>query len=120
MYPALKKEIEVYEKRTPKSSAALKKSWPFMPLGVSSNFRSYEPYPLFISEAQGTRLRDLDGNDYVDFALCFGAIMAGPRPPAAGDGPQGRVKPATIAGRPPGVGSRRAQKSIQRYPRRKR
>jgi glutamate-1-semialdehyde 2,1-aminomutase len=82
MYSALQKEIQTYEKRTPKSSAALKKSWPFMPLGVSSNFRSYEPYPLFIAEAQGTRLRDIDGNDYIDFALCFGAIMAGHAHPA--------------------------------------
>src|SRR5438477_10725853 len=76
MYPELEKEIEIYEQKTPKSAAALKKSWPLMPLGVSSNFRSYEPYPLFIESAKGTRIRDLDGTEYIVFALCFRALMA--------------------------------------------
>jgi glutamate-1-semialdehyde 2,1-aminomutase len=54
MYEQLKKEIESFERRTPKSRPALERSMPWMPLGVSSNFRSYEPYPLFIEHAQGT------------------------------------------------------------------
>ena len=67
MHESLKKEIATYEKRTPKSRAALEKAQPWMPLGVSSNFRIYEPYPMFIADARGGHVRDLDGNDYVDF-----------------------------------------------------
>jgi len=116
MYPALQKEIETYEKRTPRSSAALKKSWPSMPLGVSSNFRSYEPYPLFIAEAQGTRLRDLDGNDYIDFALCFGAIMAGHAHPAVVKAVQEQLRRGTMYGMPHEMERELAEEIIKRYP----
>src|SRR5256885_1397723 len=116
MYSALKKEIEVYEKRTPRSSDALKKSWPFMPLGVSSNFRSYEPYPLFIAEAQGARLRDLDGNDYVDFALCFGAIMAGHAHPAGVKAEQEQLKRGPMDGMPHEMERELAEEITKRHP----
>jgi glutamate-1-semialdehyde 2,1-aminomutase len=116
MYPALEKEIKIYEERTPKSGAALKKSWPSMPLGVSSNFRSYEPYPLFIAEAQGTRLRDIDGNDYIDFALCFGAIMAGHAHPAVVKAVQEQLKRGTMYGMPHEMERELAEEIIKRYP----
>ena len=55
-----------------------------MPLGVASNFRSYEPWPLFVKDAKGSHIHDLDGNEYIDFNLCFGALMAGSLPPGRG------------------------------------
>src|SRR5260370_12509129 len=78
MYPALKKELELFEHRTPKSAEAHKKNLKRMPLGVASNYRAYDPYPIFVAEASGSKFRDLDGNEYVDHNLCFGALMAGP------------------------------------------
>src|SRR5438105_14240987 len=82
MHQELKKEIEIFEKRTRKSYAAHQKAMPYMPLGVSSNFRSYEPYPLFIRDAQGGKVHDLDGHEYLDFNLYFGGLMAGHYHPA--------------------------------------
>ena len=51
MHPLLEKELATFEARTPGSKAALKRAQPRMPLGVASNFRSYEPWPLFIKDA---------------------------------------------------------------------
>jgi glutamate-1-semialdehyde 2,1-aminomutase len=116
MYPELQKEIEAYEKRTPKSRAALQRSWPLMPLGVSSNFRSYEPYPLFIESAKGARIRDLDGNEYVDFALCFGALMAGHCHPAVVKAVQERLDKGTMFGMPHELERELAEEIIARYP----
>jgi glutamate-1-semialdehyde 2,1-aminomutase len=82
MYPALDKEIALYEKRTPKSAAAHKRALQRMPLGVASNYRHYEPYPLFVKDGNGSHIHDVDGNEYIDHNLCFGALMAGHCHPA--------------------------------------
>ncbi len=48
-----------------------------MPLGVASSFQSYAPYPLFMTDARGSRINDADGNEYVDFDMAFGVLAAG-------------------------------------------
>lgn len=51
--------------------------------GVSSQFRAFEvPHPLFYSHAAGTRIWDVDGNEYLDFALSQGPMFLGHTPPA--------------------------------------
>jgi len=40
MYPALKQELETFERRTPKSAEAHKKNLKRLPLGVASNYRA--------------------------------------------------------------------------------
>src|SRR2546427_12681212 len=82
MHDALEKEIATYEKRTPKSAAGHKRALDRIPLGVASNYRHYEPYPLFVKDGKGSRIHDLDGNEYIDHNLCFGALMAGHCHPA--------------------------------------
>ena len=82
MYEALDKEIALYEKRTPKSAAAHKRALERIPLGVASNYRHYEPYPIFVKDGKGSKIHDLDGNEYIDHNLCFGALMAGHCHPA--------------------------------------
>ena len=116
MYEQLKKEIESFERRTPKSRAALERSTPWMPLGVSSNFRSYEPYPLFIEHALGTRVRDLDGNEYVDFNLCFGAIMAGHSNPVVIKAVEEQFRHGTMYGMPHVMERELAEEICSRYP----
>lgn len=37
------------------------------PGGVSHNIRYTSPHPLYVTEAEGSRIRDADGNEYVDF-----------------------------------------------------
>ena len=52
MYPALQKELDTFERRTPKSADAHKKNLKRIPLGVASNYRAYDPYPIFVKEAR--------------------------------------------------------------------
>ena len=82
MYPELQKELETFERRTPKSAAAHKKNLKRIPLGVASNYRAYDPWPIFVKDASGSKFRDLDGNEYIDHNLTFGALMAGHCHPA--------------------------------------
>ena len=116
MYDDLNKEISIFEKRTRKSHAAHEKAMPYMPLGVSSNFRSYEPYPLFIRDGNGGHVHDLDGNDYVDFNMCFGALMAGHCHPAVTKAVQERLHLGTMFGMPHELERELAEEICARFP----
>ncbi len=52
--------------------------------GVSSNFRylgyGESPCPLFYSGGNGSRINDVDGNVYIDYALANGPIILGHAP----------------------------------------
>ncbi|MER3405331.1 MAG: aspartate aminotransferase family protein, partial [Chloroflexota bacterium] len=39
-----------------------------------------QPVPLFFERAQGSRLYDLDGNSYIDYALGMGPVILGHAP----------------------------------------
>jgi glutamate-1-semialdehyde 2,1-aminomutase len=49
---------------------------------VSSPFRAKAPVPLFFEDGRGPRLRDVDGNEYVDYCLAWGPMILGYRHPA--------------------------------------
>jgi glutamate-1-semialdehyde 2,1-aminomutase len=37
-----------------------------------------KPYPLTYPKASGSRIWDLDGNEYIDYIMMAGPIMLGP------------------------------------------
>jgi glutamate-1-semialdehyde 2,1-aminomutase len=45
--------------------------------GVASSWQDSPPHAIFIDRGQGSRIWDLDGNEYVDFHLGYGAMVAG-------------------------------------------
>ena len=48
----------------------------YAPGGVHSNVRlEMKPFPLFFKCAQGSRLWDVDGNEYIDYALGMGPVI---------------------------------------------
>jgi len=50
--------------------------------GVSSPFRLSAPVPLYFRNGAGARLQDVDGNEYIDYALGWGPRILGYRHPA--------------------------------------
>jgi glutamate-1-semialdehyde 2,1-aminomutase len=56
-----------------------------IPGGVEGEGRSYAPYPLYVQRAAGSRMWDVDGNEYVDFHAAFGAILLGHDHPSVVD-----------------------------------
>jgi glutamate-1-semialdehyde 2,1-aminomutase len=49
-----------------------------LPLGVSSNWRYWgEERTLYLARAQGARLWDIDGNEYIDYRLGYGPTILG-------------------------------------------
>lgn len=45
--------------------------------GVNSPARSYEPHPIFMERGEGSKIYDVDGNEYVDYSLAFGPMILG-------------------------------------------
>ncbi len=57
----------------------------FIPGGVNSpvrSFRSVGGVPPFISRGQGSRVRDVDGNEYIDYLGSWGPLVLGHAHPA--------------------------------------
>ncbi len=50
--------------------------------GVSSPFRARTPIPLYLTDASGSRIQDVDGNTYIDYSLAWGPLILGHRHPA--------------------------------------
>lgn len=45
--------------------------------GVASSWQDSPPHTIYIDRGQGSRIWDIDGNEYVDFHLGYGAMVAG-------------------------------------------
>lgn len=60
----------------------LKRACGSLPGGVSSPFRAKFPVPLYFEDARGPRVRDVDGNEYIDYALAWGPLILGHCHPA--------------------------------------
>jgi glutamate-1-semialdehyde 2,1-aminomutase len=116
MHEDLQKEIETFKKRTPRSRVAHERARRSLPLGVGSNFRIYEPYPIFVRDGLAARLHDLDGNEYLDFNLCFGALMAGHCHPAIVRAVEGCLKTGTMFGMPHELEAELAEEICARFP----
>lgn len=49
----------------------------YIPGGVSSPVRAYDPYPFFVKEGKGSKIYDVDGNKYIDYCLAYGPLILG-------------------------------------------
>jgi glutamate-1-semialdehyde 2,1-aminomutase len=63
--------------RTPASGRLFDRAVRSMPLGVASSFQAGDPYPIYLREGKGSRVWDVDGNEYVDFHGGFGTMAVG-------------------------------------------
>jgi glutamate-1-semialdehyde 2,1-aminomutase len=73
--------VREYETRTPKSRAHFEAAIQYQVRGGSHNLRLFEPYPFYDVSCSGARVRDLDGNEYVDFWQGHYANILGHNPP---------------------------------------
>ena len=59
------------------SEELFKKSKKSIPGGVNSPVRSFDPYPFFVESAEGSKIFDIDGNEYIDYVLGYGPLILG-------------------------------------------
>ena len=66
--------------REEKSSALFRASAEFIPGGVNSPVRAYRSVnriPRFIEKAKGSKIHDVDGNEYIDYVCSWGPAIMG-------------------------------------------
>jgi len=49
----------------------------FIPSGINSPVRYYDPYPFFVKKAKGSMIFDVDGKHYLDYCNAYGALLLG-------------------------------------------
>lgn len=63
-----------------KSKAAFKEAQKLMPGGVNSPvraFKSVDMDPIFMERGNGSKIYDIDGNEYIDYVLSWGPLILG-------------------------------------------
>jgi glutamate-1-semialdehyde 2,1-aminomutase len=72
--------LELLASRTGKSLEAFQKAKTVIPSGVMSRPRLFRPYPFFVKYGKGSKIVDLDGNEYIDCSMGYGPLMLGHAP----------------------------------------
>jgi len=67
--------------KTPKSRKLYERAKRVLPAGVSYFLRYVAPYPFYTARARGSKLYDVDGNEYIDFWMGHYSLILGHSPP---------------------------------------
>src|SRR2546427_8791990 len=74
-----------------RSDELWRKARNFSPRGVPSSFQDASPQPIFVEYGRGSRVWDVDGNEYVDFHNGFGVMVVGHAHPLIVDAVSKRI-----------------------------
>ncbi|WP_324609868.1 aspartate aminotransferase family protein [Oceanobacillus damuensis] len=65
------------KKSTNLSIEFLERAKKVMPGGVTANIKFFSPHPIVMNKGSGAYLKDVDGNEYIDYLLSYGSLMLG-------------------------------------------
>ncbi len=102
-----------------KSAAAFAEAKQYMPGGVNSPVRSYRGVggtPPFIASASGSRIIDIDGNEYIDYVGSWGPMILGHAHPKVTAALQAALLRGTSYGAPTLLETELAKKVRQAVP----
>jgi glutamate-1-semialdehyde 2,1-aminomutase len=71
-----------------------------MPGGVSSPVRAIKPFPFYTSHARGSKIVDVDGNEYIDYCMAYGPLILGHGNDAVKKAIEGSIEKGWIYGTP--------------------
>jgi len=102
----------------PKSARAFSEAINFLPGGVNSPVRAFggvDIGPLFIDRAAGSKIYDIDGNEYIDYVCSWGPMILGHAHPKVLEAVQAAVKKGTSFGAPTLAETSLAEKIIAAF-----
>ena len=73
----LAQEWARFQSTTTNSATHNKRASKVLPLGVTSSFQHWDPYPISIVSAKGAYFKDVDGRKLLDLSMGFGAMLVG-------------------------------------------
>jgi len=91
---------EIFVRRQPKSQRLAEHAKQHLSGGVTSSWQITAPQPVWLSHGRGSRVWDVDGNEYVDLHGGYGAALAGHAHPAIAAAIAGQAKNGTHFAQP--------------------
>ncbi len=108
-------EEAVFNERHAKSRAMTDRAKTSLAGGVASSWQATEPHPIYVAEGHGSKVIDLDGNEYVDFHNGYGAMAVGHGHPKVAAAVADRVGKGTHFAQPTEDGVAVAEHLQQRF-----
>ncbi|WP_444683975.1 glutamate-1-semialdehyde 2,1-aminomutase [Alkalicoccus luteus] len=102
-----------------KSSEAFQEAKPLMPGGVNSPVRAFNSVgrdPVYFEKGKGSRLWDVDGNEYIDYVLSWGPLVHGHADDQVIDAVKDMADKGTSFGAPHEMETKLAELVIERVP----
>jgi glutamate-1-semialdehyde 2,1-aminomutase len=91
----MEREEKRFNERTPKSGEMFERARRSMVNGVPSSYQVRDPWPIYLEEGRGSRVWDVDGNEYIDYHNGFGSMVQGHAHPAIVEAVQRQVARGT-------------------------
>ena len=101
--------------RTPESAERHRRAVKVMPGGVPSSFQENDPWPVYVERGSGSRVWDVDGNEYADFHNGFGVMCIGHANPVVGAAVKARVDDGTHFAAPTDGSIAVAEELVKRF-----
>ena len=88
-------------KEYPQSRKMYENAQEVFAMGVGSQVQSFgRPHPLYMTHGRGSRLYDVDGNEFTDYLLNYGPLILGHCPQALHDAVREQLDKGTAFGEP--------------------
>jgi glutamate-1-semialdehyde 2,1-aminomutase len=108
-------EVAALDAKQPRSIAYREQAREHLPGGVSSSWQTWPPHPIYVSHGQGSKVWDIDGNEYVDYHNGFGVMVMGHAHPKIVEAVQRRVALGTHFAQPTEDALIVAEQLVERY-----
>lgn len=101
---------------TEKSRKLFEEAKKILPGGVSSPVRAIKPYPFYTKKANGSKITDIDGNEYIDYVMGYGPLLLGHNYPAIKEAVIKQLSDGWLYGTPTELEVKLAREIIALYP----
>jgi len=95
-----KREIAALDDKHVRSLAYREEAKTHLPGGVSSSWQTWPPHPIYVFRGKGSRIWDIDGNEYVDYHNGYGVMVMGHAHPKIVEAVQERAELGTHFAQP--------------------
>lgn len=108
--------VSGYKKRTPTSKKLYERACKVFPSGYTRAPFYWKPYPTYIKRADGCRIWDVDGNEYIDYCNNMGTLILGHKNPRVLDAIKEQIEHGFWGGGPSELELELAEKVAELYP----
>ncbi len=95
-----KRETAALDEKHHRSLSYREEAKAHLPGGVSSSWQAWPPHPIYVSHGKGSRVWDIDGNEYVDYHNGYGVMVMGHAHPKIVEAVQRRAELGTHFAQP--------------------